>query len=722
MAESTQRVVSDGTLVSLGLSIDFIKQADIGVFFDGLPAGVGTWSWTGPNTIGFSPAVPNGVEVLLSRSTERTEVINVFKDGAAFNNDSMDTNFKQTLFLTQEALEGAALTDAFVDVDFHGYRPTNLGPAVNPGDAVSLAQYQSDALGAYSHRLAAAGSASAAAISAAAAAISASNASISAAAAASAVQVAIDELIEGIRRNGRVSVRDYGALGNGIANDLPALEAARDYAVSVGKTLYFPDGAYGINDRFMFADGGNAYFELGAYIKLLQPTTSGGVTSGPYPVQTKRLTVHNLTVDCNNIAGENAGGFGHKVGMTLINYTARNVKHSPTIFGGKALQFEGAETTNVQVIGVNLENCSIGLDFGAVPTEQSVQILVSDVAMTRVDTPIYVNDTNVSAASDNYDQMDIVVNNVNLRNCGKLTHSGAVSTAGGLIVSDRGYKIVVNGLKAVNDRGGFTSTAYGGIGALVRGQGKGIVINNAIIDADMVALFDHNPAGLQSPFAGDIASYVLAENVRHYGNLDYVVKCMPGGGKLGAGRLKGIEIDSTQATLAGIVDTNAGAYNNTLLEVVDRGNKFLSTGLITLDKHLALGNALNGGTVGYPAPSQLEGPWTPVDGSGAGLAFTAATGWWFRVGNLVTVFFQVTYPTTANGASASIGGLPYPIRDTLYARAGGTLTISTVAAAKRLYPAQGGTTAPILSDTSGAVTNAALTGATIAGTMTYPIL
>lgn len=173
MAESTQRVVSDGTLVSVGLSIDFIKQADISVFYNGVPASPATWSWAGPLVIAFSPAVPNGVEVLLRRSTERGEVLNVFADGATFNNDSMDTNFKQTLFLTQEALEGAALTDAFADVDFHGFRPTNLGPAVNPGDAVSLAQYQADVLGAYAHRLAAAASAAAAAASAAEAAASA---------------------------------------------------------------------------------------------------------------------------------------------------------------------------------------------------------------------------------------------------------------------------------------------------------------------------------------------------------------------------------------------------------------------------------------------------------------------------------------------------------------------------------------------------------------------
>lgn len=522
-------------------------------------------------------------------------------------------------------------------------------------------------------------------------------------------------------RQGAVSVKDFGAVGDGVADDLAELELARDYAASVGKLLYFPKAVYGVSDRFMFADGGNTYFEPGATIKALNSTTSGGVTSGPYPVQTKPLEVHNLTVDCNNIAGENAGGFGHIIGMKLFNYTAKNVKHSPIIFGGKALQFEGAETTNVQVIGVNLENCTIGLDFGAVATEQSVQVIVSNVVMKNVDVPIYVNDTNTSTPSDNYDQMDIVVSDVNLRNCGKLTYSGATSTGGGIIVSDRGYKITINDLKIINDRGGYTSTAYGGIGALVRGQGQGIILNNVLIDADLVALFDFNPALIQSPFAGDVASYVLADKVRHYGNLDYVVKCMPGGGKMGAGKMSGIEIGSTAATLAGVVDANAAAYSNTVLEVIDRDNQFKSTGLIYLSKIFSLGNTLDGGTVGYPAPSQIEGPWTPIDGSGAGLTFTAATGWWIRQGNMVTLFGQVTYPATASGIAAAIGGFPFAVKDALYARSGGVLTITNSATARRLYPASNGTTAPILNDASSPVNNSACSGSILGFQITYPV-
>ena len=149
MAFSTQSAVSDGTLSSLNVSIQYIKQADISVFYDDVPAGVGTYAWAGDTpVINFTPTIPNGVEVRLTRSTQINQVINRFAAGAAFTNTSMDTDFKQMLLLAQEYSEGSGVTDAFADVDFHGFRPINIGEAVNPGDAVSLGQYQADALGA----------------------------------------------------------------------------------------------------------------------------------------------------------------------------------------------------------------------------------------------------------------------------------------------------------------------------------------------------------------------------------------------------------------------------------------------------------------------------------------------------------------------------------------------------------------------------------------------
>lgn len=157
MAYSTQRAVSDGTMAYLDVSIQYMKRADISVFYNDLPANPATWAWVGTTDkrIAFTPNVPNGVEVLLKRSTQINTIINVFSNGAKFNNATMDQDFTQLLYLNQEAVEGAALTDIFNDVDFHGYKIKNVGLAVDDTDVVSFGQLKTMSTGAYAAQLAA---------------------------------------------------------------------------------------------------------------------------------------------------------------------------------------------------------------------------------------------------------------------------------------------------------------------------------------------------------------------------------------------------------------------------------------------------------------------------------------------------------------------------------------------------------------------------------------
>jgi hypothetical protein len=54
-----------------------------------------------------------------------------------------------------------------------------------------------------------------------------------------------------------------------------------------------------------------------------------------------------------------------------------------------------------------------------------------------------------------------------------------------------------------------------------------------------------------------------------------------------------------------------------------------------------------------------EGTWTPTDASGAGLTLTVTAARYTKIGRLVTVIADITYPTTANSSSAEIGGLPF---------------------------------------------------------------
>jgi hypothetical protein len=57
-----------------------------------------------------------------------------------------------------------------------------------------------------------------------------------------------------------------------------------------------------------------------------------------------------------------------------------------------------------------------------------------------------------------------------------------------------------------------------------------------------------------------------------------------------------------------------------------------------------------------------EGTWTAIDASGAGLVLTANNGVYVKNGQIVTVGVSISFPTTANGALAQIGGLPFPIK------------------------------------------------------------
>jgi len=60
-------------------------------------------------------------------------------------------------------------------------------------------------------------------------------------------------------------------------------------------------------------------------------------------------------------------------------------------------------------------------------------------------------------------------------------------------------------------------------------------------------------------------------------------------------------------------------------------------------------------------PVFQSGLWTPIDTSGAGLVFTGAQGGFTLIGNLCFARASLTYPATASGLNASIGGLPFPI-------------------------------------------------------------
>lgn len=149
---SIQRAVSDGSLNRVAVSLAYLDKSDISVWVDDIQipetgASQYPWHWDGDDIVFDSP-IPNGIEVLVRRSTNRGAVQNVFSGRAEFSNKTMDENFTQLLYLAQEYSEGSGLRDVFSDINMHGYKITNTGFATDDDDVVTLKQYREDAEGA----------------------------------------------------------------------------------------------------------------------------------------------------------------------------------------------------------------------------------------------------------------------------------------------------------------------------------------------------------------------------------------------------------------------------------------------------------------------------------------------------------------------------------------------------------------------------------------------
>lgn len=115
-----------------------------------------------------------------------------------------------------------------------------------------------------------------------------------------------------------------------------------------------------------------------------------------------------------------------------------------------------------------------------------------------------------------------------------------------------------------------------------------------------------------------------------------------------------------------------------------------------------------------------EGTWIPTDNSGAALTFVNPAGSYVRVGRLVTCTGRLQYPSTANGSSASIGGLPFTASN-IDGEASGSIAYSSSIFGETILVTKNTATAAIFTNAGAATTNAQVSIATMLFTLTYMI-
>jgi len=108
---SIQKMVSDGTLSTIALGIQYLQRNDIYIRIageetpqSGAPSGY-TWSFINNTTLKILPVVPNGVEVVVYRRTDVDAMYNIYSQNAQFDEATIDENNQQLLYIAQEYLE-----------------------------------------------------------------------------------------------------------------------------------------------------------------------------------------------------------------------------------------------------------------------------------------------------------------------------------------------------------------------------------------------------------------------------------------------------------------------------------------------------------------------------------------------------------------------------------------------------------------------------------------
>jgi hypothetical protein len=185
--------------------------------------------------------------------------------------------------------------------------------------------------------------------------------------------------------------------------------------------------------------------------------------------------------------------------------------------------------------------------------------------------------------------------------------------------------------------------------------------------------------------------------------------------------------NANNASIPGQVTYN---HNTNVMDFYSSGTYSFSNGNVTLSTgNLVIGTSGKGidfSATPNTGTSELladyeEGDWTPTDQSGAGLTFTSVTGFYTKVGRLVTCTFGLTFPATASGANLTIGGLPYTsISSGPPNVSGGSLTYTTAAVNSAGFAIGQGATTGLLFNSAGAFfANAAFSGAILRMQFTY---
>ena len=301
MATTHNLYTGDGSTVLFSFTFPYLEDADVKVSLDGV--NTISYSLANATTVEFNTAPGVGEVIRIYRDTGAEVPAATFYKGSSIRAGDLNDNFDQTLYIAQELQNNAILSGGsnplLSDLDLGGYKITGLALPTADTDAANRGYVSSIVASGIGDGdkgdIVVSGSGSVFSIGAgvindadvnASAGIVASKLSFTQAGTGAAART-VDSKLKDV-----VSVKDFGAVGDGVADDTVAIQAAFDN-VGPSAVVYLPAGNFKLTAPVVIT----APLRLtGAGKGLSRFTYTGDGNTAAIKVEATDVVIENLSI------------------------------------------------------------------------------------------------------------------------------------------------------------------------------------------------------------------------------------------------------------------------------------------------------------------------------------------------------------------------------------------------------------------------------------------
>jgi hypothetical protein len=280
MAITSNTYTGNGTNKLFSITFPYLDTSDIDVYLNGTLQTITTqYFFANATTVEFVVAPGAGTTVLLSRNSDDTALQATFFPGSSIKAADLNDNFDQVLYLAQETNNNVANAVA-------GQIPDGTITSVKIADNTILNVDVNATAGINATKLAFTQSG------------------------AGAVARTVDSKLKDV-----VSVKDFGAVGDGVADDTAAIQAA----LNAHRSVFIPPGTYLISSMLqVFTVDANNWSMTGVRGKSVLKATGNNAILGPdSQFDADNTEIAGITFD-SAVSGQGTGIFGGTSGGNPI--------------------------------------------------------------------------------------------------------------------------------------------------------------------------------------------------------------------------------------------------------------------------------------------------------------------------------------------------------------------------------------------------------------------